>query len=536
MDATATDAHVKHSADSGVKETIESILVAFILAFIFRAFVVEAFVIPTGSMAPTLLGAHLRFRCPDCGYRFDVNYPAKTINEEVVIPSTATGTWDAYCPNCGFKVPYENPDDPEDDATNPPAHYGDRILVLKYLYLFQEPKRWDVVVFKSPDAPPGAVDYDYSVNYIKRLVGKPGEAVMILDGDVYIAKSNANNIEEFDIQRKASYAQQSLWRIVYDNDFHPLGKPRQGGATWRQPWMQKDGTGWNLGDSLLTSRVFRFDNPMSAGKLTFDADVNSTQHALTDWVAYDTDAYPTRGGAPAPVPVSDLKLDVIYQRTAGEGPLLLKLTKQDDAFVAQVLPTGVRLLRLSRGSERQIGETIPIADKTKPMHIELANVDYRVSVRIDGKEVIASKPEDYRPDTRALLEAFRDRKQMPRATVEISAAQQQCALSHVSLWRDIYYINRNATRATPDRFPQNVVRLGPDEFFVLGDNSAISGDARFWDAPIDLGAEDLHVPKGRVPGRFLLGKAFFVYWPAGYRPLTNLPSIVPNFGDMRFIH
>src|SRR5579872_6591204 len=63
------------SAEGSVKETIESILVAFILAFIFRAFVVEAFVIPTGSMAPTLMGAHMSFVCPDCGYSFDVNFP-----------------------------------------------------------------------------------------------------------------------------------------------------------------------------------------------------------------------------------------------------------------------------------------------------------------------------------------------------------------------------------------------------------------------------------------------------------------------------
>src|SRR5436853_2333228 len=60
--------------EGNIKDTVESILVAFILAFVFRAFVVEAFVIPTGSMAPTLLGAHMRFRCPDCGYAWDVNY------------------------------------------------------------------------------------------------------------------------------------------------------------------------------------------------------------------------------------------------------------------------------------------------------------------------------------------------------------------------------------------------------------------------------------------------------------------------------
>src|SRR6266496_1837181 len=117
---------------STVKETVESILVAFILAFIFRAFLVEAFVIPTGSMAPTLLGAHMRFRCPNCGFRIST------------IPSS----------------------DPETNASHPPVYYGDRILVLKYLYLFEKPQRWDVVVFKSPDreinGPP-----TYTQNYIK---------------------------------------------------------------------------------------------------------------------------------------------------------------------------------------------------------------------------------------------------------------------------------------------------------------------------------------------------------------------------------
>src|SRR5438067_1059753 len=40
------------------RETIESIVVAFVLAFLFRTFEAEAFVIPTGSMAPTLYGQH----------------------------------------------------------------------------------------------------------------------------------------------------------------------------------------------------------------------------------------------------------------------------------------------------------------------------------------------------------------------------------------------------------------------------------------------------------------------------------------------
>jgi hypothetical protein len=78
--------------------------------------------------------------------------------------------------------------------------------------------------------------------------------------------------------------------------------------------------------------------------------------------------------------------------------------------------------------------------------------------------------------------------------------------------------------------------LGADEYFVLGDNSLLSGDARGWKDPIHLPDEDLFTDEGRVPGRFMIGKAFFVYWPAGYRPLNAAPALVPNFGDMRFIH
>src|SRR4051794_36520840 len=83
--------------EGNVKETIESILVAFILAFIFRAFVVEAFVIPTGSMAPTLLGAHMRYRCADCGYRWTVNFSAARSGDEDNIPPVAQ----YYDPNTG---------------------------------------------------------------------------------------------------------------------------------------------------------------------------------------------------------------------------------------------------------------------------------------------------------------------------------------------------------------------------------------------------------------------------------------------------
>ena len=68
--ASTTTVATQSAEHEGTKETIESIVIALILAFVFRAFIVEAFVIPTGSMAPTLNGAHGTILCEDCGSGF----------------------------------------------------------------------------------------------------------------------------------------------------------------------------------------------------------------------------------------------------------------------------------------------------------------------------------------------------------------------------------------------------------------------------------------------------------------------------------
>src|SRR2546430_1176608 len=55
------------------RDFVEQIVVAFILAFLIRGFEAEAFVIPTGSMAPTLYGQHKEVTCPQCYEVFAVN-------------------------------------------------------------------------------------------------------------------------------------------------------------------------------------------------------------------------------------------------------------------------------------------------------------------------------------------------------------------------------------------------------------------------------------------------------------------------------
>ena len=136
------------------------------------------------------------------------------------------------------------------------------------------------------------------------------------------------------------------------------------------------------------------------------------------------------------------------------------------------------------------------------------------------------------------MREYEDGKSPPPGRAEIQASQQRCQISHVSLWRDGYYYDRGngVVRATPADFPNNAVVLKNDEYFVMGDNSILSYDARCWPTGVHLPAEELDVDAGRVPARFMLGKAFYVYWPAGYLAYPGLPAFVPNFGAMRFIH
>src|SRR5258707_8003406 len=85
-----------------LRETIESIAVAFILAFLFRTFVAEAFVIPTGSMATTLMGRHKDIECPNCKFRYETTASSEADKDGNVKPKFHVEK--TICPNCGMPV------------------------------------------------------------------------------------------------------------------------------------------------------------------------------------------------------------------------------------------------------------------------------------------------------------------------------------------------------------------------------------------------------------------------------------------------
>ena len=567
--------------EEGLKVILEQVLVAFILAFIFRAFVLEAFVIPTGSMAPTLLGAHMRLTCPDCGWHFQVNYPTDGVNQSA--PAYAPQVYAIRCPNCAYRFPRFNEDDPENDATRPAVSYGDRILVLKHAYLLEDPQRWHVVVFKNPsrsgDLYAGLPEWStepYQQNYIKRLIGLPGETLMLVDGDVYVTRANKPLSEltpaDFRIARKTAVAQSALWRAVYVDDFRPQGRPRsytnsrQAPFTdpdWQLPWQLSAGSGWEIVDDR-EGGGFSFEGAQS-GTIRFNPDANPDTFALTDFLAYDVNAGNQRvsrydnandtfdrdfrttfvhpDGHFRFNTVSDLRLSFFYEKQSGEGPLILRLSKRGDVFEAEIRDGQARITGVDRdGREIFTLEGRVDGDFSSPRHVEFINADYQVRLVIDGQTILHTTDDHYAPDVQALVAAEQMGQRETEPEVSITAIDQGARLRHLGLWRDVYYTARDQAGsftnpyASPYDFPDNVVRLGEREYFTLGDNPFLSGDARGWTDGVHLPYEgNLMVDGGRVPERFLLGRAFFVYWPASFRPGPGLPAIVPNFGDMRFI-
>lgn len=224
---------------AGYRETIESIAVAIILALLFRAFVAEAFVIPTGSMAPALMGAHKDIFCPQCGIQYQVS---ASIEDKVQMDRTVVGT---ICANCRYRHGLDL------DAPSDKTFSGDRILVSKFAYSLADPARWDVAVFKFPGNP--------KQNYIKRIVGLPNETLMIHHGDIYVRPSDkaasavSVNNRDFTIQRKPAHKLSAMLHHVHDTANQPQSLNAAGYPSHWQPW--KPGAEVPPTDSWLISNA-----------------------------------------------------------------------------------------------------------------------------------------------------------------------------------------------------------------------------------------------------------------------------------------
>jgi len=500
--------HKKKDRAAEIADTFEWLITAFILAFVFRAFVMEAFRIPTGSMADTLKGAHFRLRCAQCGYKYEHGFVprdytdrnGRTLREDTV-PAWSVTPPRTRCPSCGYYEPTPG----KVTVAN-----GDRILVLKCIYQFLEPKRWDVIVFKNPNEP--------HVNYIKRLAALPGDSLEIIDGDVYI---------DGKISRKPPKVQDELWMPVYDNDYQPVNpsKPAFGSThnkPWRQPFTNTPGSQWVTTDHNSPT-LFHLDSPPDRiNEIVYDSSIGNdfrTAYAYNDVGFYRNMPY-----------CSDL-MARFYSRPADvAGTIGISLSKYETTYKASVDAAGQMVIaKVSGGAESVlVSEQVepPAADKW--MLVGFANVDHQLIFEFGAKKI------SYELGLEPLAAGERKTDIEPKVVILGSG---KLTLSHVAIFRDIHYTSGRSMNGEDGRATEgNPFVLEDDEFFVLGDNSPNSLDARWWESP-GTANNGLYYRPGIVPRDYLVGKALFVYWPSGFKPFAKFPiAAIPNVGKMRFIY
>ena len=232
----------KHTEVQVIRETVESLAVAFILALLFKAFIAEAFVIPTGSMAPTLMGAHKDIRCEECGYQYQCGASNEFDGVGARTDAMVIGT---TCPLCR-KPQIANPASNSNHAT----FSGDRILVSKLAYAWTQPRRWDVIVFKFIERA--------HQNYIKRCTGRPLETLRIREGNIYVRDDSAQEKQSntdvkadesaFKIARKPPHVMNAMLQILYDSNYVPKKLVQAGMPSAWQPFPAGESS-WQVNQS-----------------------------------------------------------------------------------------------------------------------------------------------------------------------------------------------------------------------------------------------------------------------------------------------
>lgn len=96
---------------------------------------------------------------------------------------------------------------------------GDRLLGLRFSYALKEPERGEVVVFRYPVDEYFGVDTDY----VKRIIGLPGETVEIREGAVYV---DGAKLDEPYIKEKWTWEADGMKFVVPEGKYFMLGDNR----------------------------------------------------------------------------------------------------------------------------------------------------------------------------------------------------------------------------------------------------------------------------------------------------------------------
>jgi signal peptidase I len=466
---------------SSSRPLIESLPILFIGMLLVRTFAAEAYIVPTGSMAPTLLGVHRDVSCPDCHFQF-----ALGVDED-------GHAGRPICPNCGA------------DLERAPAveRTGDRLLVQKNFFHWRPPKRWEVVVFLNPTEPDQA--------YVKRVVGLPRESVELKHGDVFI---------DGRIARKDLPELRGMRLLVHDSAYLP---PE---PDWYPRWrfQTEDGrpSGWVREASVLRHA------PLEPGGDDRAIDWLEYKHVdpdradygpIRDFIAYNGARLGSGSRVDDLMIESRLELSESVESLAirfRAGPGAMRLTIPLDGSEPPLAEFGGQNYRTEETAAQVARDW---ARKPGPRTLEASFVDHRLIVALDDEPLF--EPLDLDP-------ASSEPSPIPfgTSTLAIGLRGGAATVHRLKVYRDIYYTDGQSYAPGRPFGVGEPYSLGDEEYFVLGDNSPVSNDSRFWpESPV-------------VPGSMMLGKPFLVHLPSRGVPLRvfgDEPYWVPDLREIRYI-
>jgi signal peptidase I len=340
----------------------------------------------------------------------------------------------------------------------------DRLVVDKIRYAFCEPSRWDIGVFKYP--------IRQNQNYVKRIVGMPGDRLRISGGNVHLvaAGTDGRKAEDLTTLRKPALLQSEIWKEIF-----PARMVLNEHSTLLGKYFVGRGTGdWSEADGTLS---FEPRSPTARATLLFS---DSDDGGISDQV---WDGYPTwiaklmRDKEPRQLAleqVQDARIDFTMLPAADIARLWVEIgvrQQGDKTFRFQ--------LAVDDGQARvEVREFDEVKARSEPFALALragravdfsfAHVDDWLVAEVDG--------------FRAELDTGAFKTLDPPKSVTLQVQVQdggRLQFSNLRVWRDLHYL----PSSNPGGDPMKIIEVPgePDpHYLMLGDNTQQSVDSRDW--------------------------------------------------------
>lgn len=349
---------------------------------------------------------------------------------------------------------------------SPEAGVYDRILVDKARYLLFEPKRWDIAVFRYP--------IRRNQNYVKRIVGMPGDRLRIAGGNIYQVDEDGKAISG--VRRKPDRIQERLWKEIYparrylaDEPRGPLGSFSRLAGSWTED-----------GEDLVAE-------PSGAGtaRLAFrGGDHSGLSNQIYD--GYPTDVARAIMADPKQLDhlqgVQDVRFT--YTITPEESPSLLRTQLRIrppgatvERTMALEIKEGVARLIIAVGGEEMVASDTVACDvvANEATEIGFAHVDDRLIAWRNGAQVLELEVGNHR-FTRPL-----DPGLITLSMQSEGGGPQR--LSAIRIERDLHYQPKfDQPGDTMIDVLEHVLEVPEGHYFMMGDNTLASEDSRQWKA------------------------------------------------------